>query len=98
LDQPRQLILQPRDSKAAEKLKLADVYLTVEPYALALPRGDEDFWCMLSPDCQISHCSAAPVWGQPLSGQISGLSFGVGRTMKQSIRFDGRGSEEAGQF
>jgi ABC-type amino acid transport substrate-binding protein len=32
-----------RDSKAAGKLKLADVYLTVEPYALALPRGDEDF-------------------------------------------------------
>ena len=25
------------------ELKLADVYLTVEPYALALPRGDEDF-------------------------------------------------------
>jgi hypothetical protein len=32
-----------RDSKAVGKLKLADVYLTVEPYALALPRGDEDF-------------------------------------------------------
>jgi len=32
-----------RDSKAPEKLKLADVYLTVEPYALALARGDEDF-------------------------------------------------------
>ena len=32
-----------KDSKAPEKLRLADVYLTIEPYALALPRGDEDF-------------------------------------------------------
>jgi polar amino acid transport system substrate-binding protein/glutamate/aspartate transport system substrate-binding protein len=27
----------------AGKLILAESYLTVEPYALALPRGDEDF-------------------------------------------------------
>ena len=32
-----------KDSKAPEKLRLADDYLTVEPYALALPRGDSDF-------------------------------------------------------
>jgi polar amino acid transport system substrate-binding protein/glutamate/aspartate transport system substrate-binding protein len=32
-----------KDSKATEKLALADKYLTVEPYALALPRGDEEF-------------------------------------------------------
>ena len=30
-------------SKAPEKLAIADNYLTVEPYALALPRGDGDF-------------------------------------------------------
>jgi polar amino acid transport system substrate-binding protein/glutamate/aspartate transport system substrate-binding protein len=30
-------------SKAPGKLLLADNYLTVEPYALALPKGDEDF-------------------------------------------------------
>jgi ABC-type amino acid transport substrate-binding protein len=30
-------------SKAPEKLLLADDYLTVEPYALGLPRGDDDF-------------------------------------------------------
>jgi ABC-type amino acid transport substrate-binding protein len=42
-----------RDSKAAEKLKLADVYLTVEPYALALTRGDEDF--RLEVDRALSH-------------------------------------------
>ena len=32
-----------KDSKAPEKLRLADDYLSVEPYALALPRGDSDF-------------------------------------------------------
>jgi polar amino acid transport system substrate-binding protein/glutamate/aspartate transport system substrate-binding protein len=32
-----------KDSKAPEKLALADKYLTVEPYALALARGDEEF-------------------------------------------------------
>jgi ABC-type amino acid transport substrate-binding protein len=32
-----------RSSKDPEKLLLADVYLTVEPYALALPRGDQEF-------------------------------------------------------
>jgi ABC-type amino acid transport substrate-binding protein len=42
-----------RESKAAGKLKLADVYLTVEPYALALPRGDEDF--RLEVDRALSH-------------------------------------------
>jgi ABC-type amino acid transport substrate-binding protein len=42
-----------RDSKAAGKLRLADVYLTVEPYALALPRGDEDF--RLEVDRALSH-------------------------------------------
>ena len=29
-----------KDSKAPEKLRLADDYLSIEPYALALPRGD----------------------------------------------------------
>jgi len=42
-----------RDSKAPEKLRLADDYLTVEPYALALPRGDSDF--RLSVDRSLSH-------------------------------------------
>jgi len=30
-------------SKAPEKLLLADDYLTIEPYALGLPKGDDDF-------------------------------------------------------
>jgi ABC-type amino acid transport substrate-binding protein len=42
-----------RDSKAPGKLRLADEYLTVEPYALALPHGDEDF--RLAVDRALSH-------------------------------------------
>lgn len=30
-------------SKAPDKLMLADQYLTIEPYALGLPKGDDDF-------------------------------------------------------
>ena len=40
-------------SKDPSKLMLADNYLTVEPYALALPRGDEDF--RLAVDTALSH-------------------------------------------
>jgi ABC-type amino acid transport substrate-binding protein len=40
-------------SKIPENLTLADVYLTVEPYALALPRGDTDF--RLAVDRALSH-------------------------------------------
>ena len=42
-----------KDSKAPDKLMLAENYLTVEPYALALPRGDEDF--RLAVDEALSH-------------------------------------------
>jgi ABC-type amino acid transport substrate-binding protein len=31
------------NSKSPGKLRLADIYLTIETYALALPRGDDDF-------------------------------------------------------
>jgi polar amino acid transport system substrate-binding protein/glutamate/aspartate transport system substrate-binding protein len=40
-------------SKAPAKLRLADVYLTIETYALALPRGDDDF--RLEVDRALSH-------------------------------------------
>jgi len=40
-------------SKAPEKLAVAENYLTVEPYALALPHGDEDF--RLAVDRSLSH-------------------------------------------
>jgi ABC-type amino acid transport substrate-binding protein len=42
-----------QDSKAPEKLMLAENYLTIEPYALALPRGDEEF--RLAADRALSH-------------------------------------------
>jgi ABC-type amino acid transport substrate-binding protein len=42
-----------KDSKAPDKLMLADNYLSVEPYALALPRGDEEF--RLAVDRALSH-------------------------------------------
>ena len=47
------LLILIKDSKAPEKLRLADDYLTVEPYALALPRGDTDF--RLAVDRALSH-------------------------------------------
>jgi len=40
-------------SKEPEKLRIAEDYLTVEPYALALPRGDQDF--RLAIDTALSH-------------------------------------------
>jgi ABC-type amino acid transport substrate-binding protein len=42
-----------RRSKAPAKLMLAENYLTVEPYALALPHGDENF--RLAVDRALSH-------------------------------------------
>jgi ABC-type amino acid transport substrate-binding protein len=42
-----------KNSKAPEKLAVAENYLTIEPYALALPHGDEDF--RLAVDMAISH-------------------------------------------
>jgi len=47
------LLFLVRDSKAPDKLRLADDYLSVEPYALALPRGDSDF--RLAVDRALSH-------------------------------------------
>jgi ABC-type amino acid transport substrate-binding protein len=37
------LVYLVQQSKAPDKLRLAENYLTIEPYALALPHGDEDF-------------------------------------------------------
>ncbi len=47
------LLMLIKNSKEPEKLTLADVYLTVEPYALAMPRGDENF--RLEVDRALSH-------------------------------------------
>jgi ABC-type amino acid transport substrate-binding protein len=42
-----------KESKDSQKLTLADVYLTIEPYALALPHADEEF--RLQVDRALSH-------------------------------------------
>jgi ABC-type amino acid transport substrate-binding protein len=47
------LIVLLRDSKAPQELMVADNYLTIEPYALALPHGDEAF--RLAVDRALSH-------------------------------------------
>jgi polar amino acid transport system substrate-binding protein/glutamate/aspartate transport system substrate-binding protein len=60
-----------KDSKAPEKLRLADDYLSVEPYALALPRGDSDF--RLAVDRALSHIyrsgEIAPIFERTFGGK-----------------------------
>jgi len=50
-------------SKAPDRLLLAENYFSIEPYALALPRGDEDF--RLAVDRALSHIYR--------SGEIAGI-------------------------
>jgi ABC-type amino acid transport substrate-binding protein len=50
------------ESKAPEKLTIAENYLTVEPYALALSHGDEDF--RLAVDTALSHIYRSGEIGQ----------------------------------
>ena len=57
------LLFLVKDSKAPDKLRVADDYLSVEPYALALPRGDSDF--RLAVDRALSHIYRA--------GEIAGI-------------------------
>jgi ABC-type amino acid transport substrate-binding protein len=47
-----------KDSKAPDKLGIADNYLTLEPYALALAHGDDDF--RLAVDTALSHIYRSP--------------------------------------
>ena len=60
-------------SKAPEKLAVADNYLTIEPYALALPHGDEDF--RLAVDRALSHIyrsgEIGPIFQQAFSGKAN---------------------------
>ena len=60
------------DSKAPEKLAVADNYLTIEPYALALPHGDEDF--RLAVDRALSHIyrsgEIGPIFHQAFAGKV----------------------------
>lgn len=69
------LVVLIKNSKEAEKLTLADVYLTVEPYALALPRGDEDF--RLEVDRALSHIYRSGELG-PMFERAFGRNFKPG--------------------
>lgn len=70
-----------KDSKAPGKLRLAEAYLTIEPYALALPRGDEDF--RLEVDRALSH-----IYRSNEIGQILGQTFGdTGQTDPTQLTF-----------
>jgi ABC-type amino acid transport substrate-binding protein len=64
-----------KDSKAPEKLGIAQIYLTIEPYALALPRGDEDF--RLAVDTALSHIyrsgEIVPIFNQTFNGKPSDM-------------------------
>lgn len=60
-----------KDSKDPAKLKFADTYLSIEPYALALPRGDDDF--RLAIDTALSHIylsgDIAKIFAQTFGGK-----------------------------
>jgi ABC-type amino acid transport substrate-binding protein len=62
-----------KSSKAPEKLMLADNYLTVEPYALALPRDDGEF--RLAVDRALSHIYRSgeiePIFQHTFAGQAA---------------------------
>ena len=58
-----------KDSKEEKKLRIANTALTVEPYALALPRGDEEF--RLAVDTALSH-----IYGSGDMPKIFAQTFG----------------------
>ena len=64
-----------KNSKEPDKLVLADVYLTIEPYALALPRGDTGF--RLEVDRALSHIYRSGELG-PMFARAFGSNFQMG--------------------
>jgi ABC-type amino acid transport substrate-binding protein len=64
-----------KNSKEPDKLALADVYLTLETYALALPRGDTDF--RLQVDRALSHIYRSGELG-PMFERAFGSNFQAG--------------------
>jgi len=71
-----------KDSKAPGKLRLADDYLSVEPYALALPRGDSDY--RLAVDRALSHIYRSGEIG-PIFERTFGATPSRARSCKRSI-------------
>src|SRR5262249_33816218 len=66
------LMFLAQHSKALDKLLLGEDYLTVEPYALALAHGDEDF--RLAVDTALSHIYRSPeiskIFEQTFEGKV----------------------------
>jgi ABC-type amino acid transport substrate-binding protein len=66
------LLFLAQRSKALDKLSLGEDYLTVEPYALALAHGDEDF--RLAVDTALSHIYRSPeiskIFEQTFEGKV----------------------------
>lgn len=75
-----------KDSKDPEKLRLADAYLTVEPYALALPKGDEDF--RLEVDRALSHIYRSGEIG-PILVHTFGENLRMGTLLQAAFLFSG---------
>jgi len=80
------LVFLIKDSKAPEKLRLADAYLTVEPYALALQKGDEGF--RLEVDRALSHIYRS---GEivPILAHTFGDNFQLGPMLQAAFLFSG---------
>ena len=68
-----------KNSKAPDKLILAENYLSVEPYALALPRGDEGF--RLAVDRALSH-----IYRSGAINRIFKRAFGASAKPDQVLR------------
>jgi ABC-type amino acid transport substrate-binding protein len=68
-----------KNSKAPDKLLLAENYLSVEPYALALPRGDEEF--RLAVDRALSH-----IYRSGAINRIFKRTFGANAKPDQVLR------------
>jgi len=66
-------------SSAPDKLHIANNYLTIEPYALALPRGDEDF--RLATDRALSH-----IYRSGEIVQIFARSFGANAAPSDTLK------------
>jgi ABC-type amino acid transport substrate-binding protein len=75
-----------KDSKAPETFRLADAYLTVEPYALALPKGDEDF--RLEVDRALSHIYRSGEIG-PILAHTFGDGLQLGPMLQAAFLFSG---------
>jgi ABC-type amino acid transport substrate-binding protein len=80
------LVFLIKDSKAPEKFRLADTYLTVEPYALALPKGDEDF--RLEVDRALSHIYRSGEIG-PILAHTFGDGVRLGPMLQAAFLFSG---------